>query len=229
VGIRVLLTDDQVLTRMGLRALLEDSREIEIVGEAASGREALAMARETNPDVVVMDVKMSDGDGIEATRTIREHCPKTQVLIVSGYGDPGLLRRAATAGAAGFVLKDISPTDLTVAITAVHEGKTTLGSGITRQLLDHLAENGTLTEPAHRGSFGLTEREIEVLTEVASGLSDKEIARKLYLSESTVKSHLRAIYRRLKVRNRAHAAVFAIERNLVNSDQLGGFSYSKVQ
>jgi len=216
VAIRVLLIDDQVLTRLGVRALLEDSREIEIVGEAASGREALTLARETNPDVVVMDVKMADGDGIEATRTIREHCPKTQVLILTGYGDPGVLRRAATAGAAGFVLKDISPTDLAVAITAVHEGKTALGSGIARQLMDHLADSGTLTEPTRRGPFGLTEREIEVLMEVAKGLSDKEIATKLYLSQSTVKSHLRAIYRRLKLRNRAHAAAFAIERNLVN-------------
>jgi len=220
MAIRVLLTDDQMLTRMGLRALLEDSRGIEIVGEAASGKEALTLARETTPDVVVMDVKMSDGDGIEATRTIREHCPKTQVLILTGYGDPGLLRRAATAGAAGFVLKDISPADLAVAITSVHEGKTTLGSGIARQLLDHLADRGTLTEPARRGPFGLTEREIEVLTEVARGLSDKEIARKLYLSESTVKSHLRAIYRRLNLRNRAHAVTVAIERNLVTPDQL---------
>ena len=216
MAIRILLADDQVLARMGIRVLLEDARDIEIVGEAASGREALVLARELTPDVILMDVKMGDGDGIEATRTIRLACPTTQVLMLSVYGDPALLQRAAAAGAAGYVLKDVRPSELVVAIKAVHSGKSMIAPDVARQLMDQLAV-GSAADSARRGPSGLTEREIQVLVEVARGLGDKEIATKLFLSESTVKSHLRAIYRRLKLKNRAHAAAHAIEHNLVNS------------
>jgi len=215
MSIRVLITDDHALTRMGVRAILEDAPDIEIVGEAGSGEQALAMAQDLHPDVVLMDVKMPAGDGIEATRTIREQCPDIQVLILTGHGDPRFLQRAATAGAVGFVLKDISSADLASAIRAVHQGKATIGSDVARQLMDELAGAGTVGDAARRRPFGLTDREVEVLAEVARGLGDKEIAAKLFLSESTVKSHLRAVYRRLGLRNRAQAAAFAIERNLV--------------
>jgi len=216
MSIRVLLVDDQVLARMGLRVLLEDADDIHIVGEAASGREAVELARTLKPDVVLMDIKMGDGDGVEATRVIRQEDPAVQVLILSSYGEPSLLRRTATVGAAGYVLKDISSPELIRSIRAVQQGKTTIAPDIARQLLQHLASNPVAGEPARRGPHALTQRELDVLIEVARGLGDKEIAAKLYLAESTVKSHLRAVYRRLRLRNRAHAAAFAIERNLLN-------------
>jgi DNA-binding NarL/FixJ family response regulator len=216
VAIRTLLADDQVLARMGIRVLLEDAREIEIVGEASSGREAIALARDLRPDVVLMDVKMGDGDGIEATRTIREVCPTTQVLMLSVYGDPRLLQRAASAGAAGYVLKDVLPVELIAAIKAVHGGKSMIAPDMARQLMDQFAVGGA-GDAARRGPSGLTEREMQVLVEVARGLGDKEIATKMCLSESTVKSHLRSVYRRLGIKNRAHAAAHAIEQNLVNT------------
>jgi DNA-binding NarL/FixJ family response regulator len=123
--------------------------------------------------------------------------------------------------AAGYVLKDISPAGLADAIRAVHRGESTINPGIARQLLTDIAENGSLAEPARRGPYGLTEREVQVLAKVAAGLSDKEIAAKLFLSESTVKSHLRTVYQRLRLRNRAQAAAFAIERKLVDTETAG--------
>jgi NarL family two-component system response regulator LiaR len=215
MAIRVLLVDDQILTRMGLRAILGEAPGIEIAGEAESGREAVAQAVELQPDVTLMDLKMAGGDGIEATRAIKQHCPRTQVLILSVYADHELFRKAAAAGAAGYILKDISPQNLANAIRAVHQGKAIINPGLARQLLEDLAGVGLAPEPARRRPHGLTERELEVLVEVARGLSDKEIAATLYLSESTVKSHLRAIYRRLRLRNRAQAAAFVVEKNLL--------------
>ncbi len=222
MAIRVLLVDDQILTRMGLRAVLKDAAGLEIAGEAENGREAVARAIELTPDVVLMDLKMPGGDGIEATRAIKQRCPGTQVLILSVYADQDLFRQAAAAGAAGYVLKDISPANLISAIRAVHQGKAIINPGLARQLLEDLAGSDRAEEAARRRPYGLTEREIEVLVEVARGFSDKEIASKLYLSESTVKSHLRAIYRRLRLRNRAQAAAFVMQKNLLPVPSNGG-------
>lgn len=215
MAIRVLLVDDQILTRMGLREVLKDAQGIEIVGEAENGQEAVARTLELKPDVVLMDLKMPGGDGIEATRAIRQRCPKTQVLILSVYADQELFRSAAAAGAAGYILKDISPMNLASAIRAVQQGKAIINPELARRLLEDFAGHDGATETARRRPHGLTDREIEVLAEVTRGLSDKEIAAKLYLSESTVKSHLRAIYRRLRLRNRAQAAAFVMEKNLL--------------
>jgi DNA-binding NarL/FixJ family response regulator len=137
------------------------------------------------------------------------------VLILSVYADQELFRNAAAAGAAGYILKDISPMNLASAIRAVHQGKAIINPELAKRLLEDFAGHGSSAESARRRSHGLTDREIEVLVEVARGLSDKEIAAKLYLSESTVKSHLRAIYRRLRLRNRAQAAAFVMEKNLL--------------
>jgi DNA-binding NarL/FixJ family response regulator len=213
--IRLLIVDDQSLTRVGLRVVLQDAADIEVVGEAESGPEAVRLTAQLKPNVVLMDLKMPGGDGIEATRVIRQECPATQVLILTVYSEPGLFRKAIAAGAVGYVLKDISPENMIRAIRAVHQGRTMINTNIARQLLEDLASNGFGTEPVRRGLHGLTDRDLEVLVEVARGLADKEIAAKLFLSESTVKSHLRSIYRRLGLRNRAHAAAWAIEKNLL--------------
>jgi DNA-binding NarL/FixJ family response regulator len=213
--IRVLLADDHVLTRQGLRALFAREHDIEVVGEASTGREAVALAEKLQPDVVLMDVVMGEGDGIEATRTIRQRCPKTQVLVLTVHADQELFRRAIAAGAVGYVLKDISPENLVRAIRAVYSGKTMVSPRILRGLVEEMqrrAEEGGLG--GIRRAHGLTEREVEVLLAVAQGSSDKEIAAQLFVSQSTVKTHLRSIYRKLGVRNRAQAAAWAVEKGL---------------
>lgn len=218
MSIRVLLADDQIVTRVGLKALLQPERDIAIVGEAEDGKDALAKAVSLSPDVVVMDMMMPGLDGIEATRAIRQRCPKTQVLILTAYADQDLFRKSAQAGATGYILKDVSPTDLAEAIRTVHEGKTMISPIVARQMVNYLF--ATRNEPDTVGTprrHGLTRREIEVLLGVAQGFSDKEIASKLFLSESTVKSHLRAVYHKLKLRNRAQAAAFAVEKDLLPS------------
>ncbi len=210
--IRVLLVDDQVLTRQGLRALLSREPDIEVVAEAGSGQEAVELALRYRPDVVLMDVVMENGDGIEATRAIKQRCPDTQILILTVYADHELFRNAVRAGAVGYVLKDISPQNLVNAIRAVHSGKTMVNPTIVRRLVEDLQRQ---TDWNASGAHGLTEREIDVLLGVAEGLSDKEIAAKLFLAESTVKTHLRSIYQKLGVRNRAQAAAWAVEKGLV--------------
>ncbi len=215
--IRVLLVDDQVLTRQGLRALLSREPDIEVVAEAGTGQEAVQLALRHRPDVVLMDVVMEEGDGIEATRAIKQGCPSTQILILTVYADQELFRQAVRAGAVGYVLKDISPQNLVNAIRAVYSGKTMVNPGIVRQLVEDLQRQ---TAWNATGAHGLTEREIDVLLGVASGLSDKEIAARLFLAESTVKTHLRSIYQKLGVRNRAQAAAWAVERGLAQRGPL---------
>ncbi|MCS7173051.1 MAG: response regulator transcription factor [Armatimonadetes bacterium] len=215
--IRVLLADDQVLTRQGLRALLSREPDIEVVAEASSGQEAVQLALRHRPDVVLMDIVMEGEDGIEATRAIKQSCPHTQILILTVYADQELFRRAVRAGAVGYVLKDISPQNLVNAIRAVYSGKTMVNPGILRQLVEDLYRRAEEGPWSARRMHGLTDREVDVLLGVASGLSDKEIAARLFLAESTVKTHLRSIYQKLGVRNRAQAAAWAVERGLVQS------------
>jgi DNA-binding NarL/FixJ family response regulator len=220
MGTSILLADDQVLTRQGIRALLSQEPDIEVVAEARSGQEAVQLALRHRPDVVLMDVVMEEGDGIEATRAIKQSVPTTQILILTVYADQDLFRQAVRAGAVGYVLKDISPQNLVKAIRAVHSGKTMVNPGIVRQLVEDLyrrAEEGPWNA---RRMHGLTDREVDVLLGVAAGLSDKEIAAKLFLAESTVKTHLRSIYQKLGVRNRAQAAAWAVEKGLVQPGPL---------
>lgn len=222
MAIRVLIVDDGIYIRQGLKAALQPERDIEIVGEADTGRRALDLAGALRPDIVLMDVAISAGDGIDAIQAITQRCPETQVLVLTAHPDEVLFVKAVRAGAAGYVLKDISPANLISAIRAVHQGKAIINPGLARQLLEDLAGSDRAEEAARRRPYGLTEREIEVLVEVARGFSDKEIASKLYLSESTVKSHLRAIYRRLRLRNRAQAAAFVMQKNLLPVPSNGG-------
>jgi len=215
LALRVLIADDHPLFRYGLRDALGRFEDIEVVGEADTGRTAAAQSVELRPDVVLMDLRMPDGDGIWATEEIRRGCPETQVLVLTAYCDVELLRRAAAAGAAGYVLKDIATENLAAAIRAVQRGSTMINPGLARQLLDEIAHGAG---EASRGASRLTDRETEILVKVAQGLSDKELAAKLYLSESTIKSHLRDIYRKLDVRNRVQAAAYVIHSDLLTAD-----------
>lgn len=214
--IRVLVVDDQPLTRHGIKAILEGEPDIQVVGEAENGQDALNQALALLPDLVLMDIMMPNGDGIEATRAIKQRAPKTQVLMVTVYPDQDLFYKAVGAGAAGYVLKDISPANLAKAIRAVYDGKTMINPDLARKMVDYLFKiSGGPDGTTARRVLGLTERETEVLVGVARGLSNKEIAKKLFVSESTVKTHLRVIYHKLKLRNRAQAAGFAIEKGLL--------------
>lgn len=214
--IRLLIADAHVLLRRALLQLLQLDRtiqDIEVVAEASSGREAIARAVELRPDVALLDLRMPDGNGLEATRAIRKECPDTQVVILSAIGNPDLLRLVLAAGAVGYLMKDTDPESLIAAIHAAYEGKTTISPEIARQLLHAMVH----TEPRTRSarSKTLTPRDLDILAAVISRLGDKEIATKLSISESTVKTHLRGIFRKLDARNRVEASAIAIAKELI--------------
>jgi len=208
--IRVLIADAHALFRHGLREALSRFEGIEIVSEVGTGEAAVAKSLELRPHVVLMDLQMPDQGGIEATEEIRRSCPETRVLVVTLHGDVELLRRAMAAGAAGYVLKDIGVEDLVAGIRAVHRGETLISLDMARHL-----RTASAPESENTGCIGLTDREIKILSEVARGYSDKEIAAKLFLSESTIKTHLRNVYRKLRVQNRVQATAYAIRNGLL--------------
>jgi len=215
-AIRVFLIDAQALLRHGLRMLLASQGDIEIVGEAGGAGSAVEDVAASKPDVVLMDIAAPAADGIGAIRAIKARCPATQVLVLTAQTDQEIFREAAAAGAVGYVLKDISPVNLSNAIRAVQSGATMINPVLARQMVEGLAQDAAAgAGGAPRRPHRLTPREMNILVEVALGLSDKEIAVKLGLSESRVKNCLRALYGRLNLRNRAHAAAFAVRRGLV--------------
>ncbi len=215
--INVLLVEDQCLVRAGLRALLDQESDIRVVGEAEDGEEAVRLARELQPDLVLMDVKLPKLDGIAATRRIKELNGNIEVLILSAYEDDETVFQAIQAGASGYVLKDITPTNLVRAIRSVRAGMSTVHPGITRRLLERISHMSRVrnagSAPIH--SNGLTDREVEILVGIARGASSRELAAQLFVSESTVKSHLRAIYRKIGVRDRSQAVAYAIRKGFV--------------
>jgi DNA-binding NarL/FixJ family response regulator len=212
--IRVMLIDDHPIVVIGLKEILQAEHDIAIVGEARGVKEALTKATELKPDVILMDVKLIDGSGIDATREIKESCPDTQVLMLTRCDDQDTVLEAVQAGAIGYVLQDIPAENLIGAIRSVRSNRTMINPMIARKLVERLAvteRNGVLLK-FQRG--GLTERELDVLKGAAAGLSDKEMALNLFLSEATVKSHLRSLYQKLKIHNRAQAAVYAAKNGL---------------
>ncbi len=215
--IRVLLADDQALMRTGFRLILSSEPDMQVVGEAADGREAIELARRLRPDVVVMDIRMPTTDGIEATRRIVEQVADgpVRVLVLTTFDLDSYVIDALEAGASGFLLKDAPPEQLVHAIRVIASGDALLAPSITRRLLDRLA--GTRA-PAGRpipGLADLTERELEVLGLVARGLSNAEIADHLVVGETTVKTHVSRILAKLELRDRVQAVVAAYEAGLV--------------
>ena len=215
--ISVLLVEDQCLVRSGLRALLDQEADIRVVGEAEDGEQAVKMATELKPDLVLMDIKLPKMDGIEATRQIKEGNGDVEVLVLSAYEDDESVFQAIQAGASGYVLKDITPSNLVRAIRAVRAGMSTVHPGITRKLLERISLMSRARTPgaAPIHSDGLTAREVEILVGVSKGLSSRELAAKLFVSESTVKSHLRTIYRKIGVRDRSQAVAYAIRKGFI--------------
>lgn len=199
--IRVVIADDHGIVRAGLRQLLATFDGIELVGEAGNGAEAVALAVESNPDVVLMDLEMPELDGIEATRRITAQAPETQVVVLTSFSDRERILRALDAGAVGYVLKDAEPDELAGAIRAAARGESPLDPRAARALLAARRDSG----PADQ----LSQRELEVLTMVAEGLPNKLIARRLEISEKTVKAHLTSIFRTIGATDRTQAALWA--------------------
>jgi DNA-binding NarL/FixJ family response regulator len=215
VSVRVLIADDQALVRGGFRMILEAKEDMEVVGEAGDGAEAVALVEQLQPDVVLMDVRMPDVDGIEATRHIAASGSSARIVILTTYDVDEYVFSALRAGASGFLLKDVRPPELTEAIRVVARGDALLAPGVTRRLLDRFA--GVLPDDAARPADldELTDREVEVLRFVALALSNAEIASRLVLTEATVKTHVSSVLRKLSLRDRVQAVVFAYDVGLV--------------
>ena len=210
--IKVLLVDDQHLIRQGLKALLELETDLEIVGEAENGKEAIQVISQLEPDVVMMDIRMPVMDGVAATKEIQQNFSNIKVLVLTTFDDDEYVTKALQNGATGYLLKDTPSEEVAVAIRAVHKGYTQLGPGIAKKLLtqfpSEIKNHSNQTEPP-LGLTELTPREKEVLKLITSGDSNKEIAKKLYISEGTVKNHVTNILSRLNLRDRTQAAIFA--------------------
>ena len=212
---RVLVVDDQELVRTGFALILQKAG-MDVVGEAGDGVEALAMARETTPDVVLMDVRMPRLDGIEATRRLVASTPQVRVLALTTFDLDEYVYAAVQAGASGFMLKDVSPDDLVHAVRVVARGEAMLAPSLTRRLLDRFASSpvpGAL--PASLES--LSERELAVAKLVARGMSNATIGRELFLSEATVKTYVSRLLTKLDLRDRVQIAVLAYESGLVEA------------
>ncbi|PSS46000.1 DNA-binding response regulator [Arthrobacter woluwensis] len=211
--IRVALADDQGLIRAGFRALIDAEDGLVIVGEAATGREAVALARRARPDVMLMDIRMPDGDGLEATRDIARQGFLPRIIILTTFGLDEYIVEAIRAGAAGFLVKDTEPAELLRAIRAVHDGDALLSAPVTRRVLDYLKGQGGSAAP--RSLAEITEREREVLALVGEGLNNAEIAERLYITPLTAKTHVSRIMGKLGCRDRAQLVVAAYESGLV--------------
>ncbi len=215
MSIRVLIADDQQLIRDGFRMILATATDIEIVGEAGNGAEAVSLARELRPDVVLMDIRMPELDGIEATRRIlaQNRDPKTNVLILTTFDLDEYVYDALRAGASGFLLKDVPARQLVAAIRTVGDGDALLSPSITRRLIEEFSASRAPTAPE---LDELSPRELEVFRLVATGKTNAEIAAELIIGETTVKTHVTRILMKLGVRDRVQAVVLAYESRLVS-------------
>jgi two-component system, NarL family, response regulator YdfI len=214
--IRVLIVDDHLVVREGLRLILETSEEIELVGDAADGANAVRLVSEVQPDVVLMDLRMPGMDGIEAIERIRAAWRHIAVVILTTYNEDDLMMRGLRAGACGYLLKDTNRETLFNAVRSAARGETLLQPEMMTRLLSYTVRNESQPHATNsRGGLVLTEREREVLTRVAHGERSKEIAAHLGITERTVKAHLASIYSKLNVDSRASAVAVAIERGIL--------------
>jgi len=213
--IRVLIADDQALVRGGFRMILEAQKDIEVVGEANDGLEAVAQAKELQPDVVLMDIRMPELDGLEATRRLLAGDGAMRVLMLTTFDLDEYVYEAMKAGASGFLLKDVPPERLAEAVRVVAAGESLLAPVITQRLIEEYVRRPPPGSGPPAELSELTEREFEVLKLMARGLSNAEIADQLFLSEATVKTHVTHVLAKLKLRDRVQAVVLAYESGLV--------------
>jgi DNA-binding NarL/FixJ family response regulator len=212
--IRVLVVDDQALVRSGFRMILDNRDDIQVVGEAEDGEEAVALTGELDPDVILMDIRMPNVDGVQATGRLVEAGVRARILVLTTFDLDEYAYAAIRAGASGFLLKNVKPAELVDAIRLVAAGNTLLGPSVTRRLLERFAQS----EPKLDGRAlvsALTDREREILVLIASGRSNAEIAGELFVTETTVKSHVSSILRKLGVRDRVQAVIAAYDAGLV--------------
>ena len=222
--LRVLVVDDQVLVRRGFAMILDHQDDIEVVAEAGNGIEAVAAAREHEPDVVLMDIRMPELDGLEATAQIlSESGDETRVIVLTTFDPDEYIYRALRAGASGFLLKDIPPEELVAAVRTVADGGALLGPGITRRLIEQFARQGGADTALAARIERLTEREREVLRCVGSGMNNQEISERLGIGPATVKTHVSSLLSKLGLRDRAQAVVFAYESGVatIGGTQIG--------
>lgn len=215
MGIKVLIVDDHALLRDGLVKILSLEEDLEIIGEAGKGEEAIELTRRLNPDVILMDINMPGMNGIEATKIIKKEFPKTGIIALTIHDDEEYIFELVRAGVSGYVLKDIQPERLISAIRDVAQGKSVIHPNITAKIL------GEFNRLAGRKSrlsscLELTIREMEVLELITKGMTNKDIAQALFISEKTVKNHVTNIFRKLDVKDRTQAALYAIKNKLVN-------------
>jgi len=221
---RVVIADDQALVRAGFRLILT-ADDIEVVGEASDGLEAIETVRRTRPDVVLMDIRMPHLDGLEATRRlladpVPDDGANPRVIILTTFDLDRYVYDALTSGATGFLLKNVTPEHLVAAVRLVRTGDALLAPSITRRLVERFAHGGPDDQPrsAHRDISALTSREVEVLEQVAHGLSNTEIAERFHVSQATIKTHVARILTKLQVRDRVHAVIAAYEAGLVTAE-----------
>jgi DNA-binding NarL/FixJ family response regulator len=212
--IRVLVVDDQPLVRSGFRMILEGRPDIELAGEAEDGLEAIERARELDPDVILMDVRMPNLDGVEATRRLVDANIRARILVLTTFDLDEYVHAAIRAGANGFLLKDVQPAELVAAIHVIAAGNALFAPAATRRLLERFAAPTTTRVEEHSLDH-LTEREREILRLIANGLSNAELAARLHLSETTVKTHVSSMLRKLGVRDRVQAVIVAYDAGLV--------------
>lgn len=213
--IGVLVVDDQALVRAGFRLILDSQPDIEVIGEASDGREALAKSRELHPDVILMDVRMPVLDGLEAARQLLTQREAPRVLMLTTFDLDAYVYDALRAGASGFLLKDVRPEQLTEAVRTVAEGETLLAPAITQRLVQQFVRRPRPGTTRPRTLDSLTDRELAVLRLMARGRSNTEIAAQLCLSETTVKTHVTHVFTKLQLRDRAQAVVLAYECGLI--------------
>jgi DNA-binding NarL/FixJ family response regulator len=214
MSIRVLIADDQPLVRSGFRMIIDERPDLELVAEAADGVQAIALASELDPDVILMDIRMPTIDGVEATRSLVEAGSSARILVLTTFDLDEYVYAAVNAGASGFLLKDVQPEQLIDAIRVVAAGNSLFGPAATQRLLERFAPPPS--DAAGTRLDRLTDREREILKLIAQGRSNAELAQQLYLSEATIKTHVSAILRKLAVRDRVQAVIAAYEAGLVS-------------
>ncbi len=213
--IRVLLADDHTLFRKGIRTILEQTQDIEVVGEAANGQEAVAAARELVPDAILMDIKMPVINGIDASKAILQENPHIGIILVTMFDDPESVFAGMRAGARGYVLKEAEPDELRRAIEAAYRGEVILCPIMAKKVLDHFGRGAKVQAPGLPYEE-LTQRELQVLQLAADGMSNKEIAGELFITEKTAKNHIANIFSKLQVNDRTQAILYALRKGLVS-------------
>lgn len=210
--LRIIIVDDHEVVRLGLRTLLERQPNFTVVDEAATAKEAVEKALQGRPDVVVMDIRLPGGSGIEACRQITTQAPETKVIMLTSYAEDEMLFDAISAGACGYVLKQIGSDDLIRAVEAVGEGEALLDPALTQRVFDRVRE--AARKEQEEAFAGLTDQEMRVLAQVAEGKTNREIAEVLFLGEGTVRNYVSSVLSKLSLTNRAEAAAYAVRHNL---------------